>query len=321
MEESHLKALSIFYPNFLKRSQAIVDENIKFVQYTSAEAAMSIIKKNEVWLRNCQCMNDSREVEHGLHCLIEAFRNEKNGKRFQESLETIYPGIIDEFANIFDNWLPSFKTNTYIACVSEHPPEEDKYGRLSMWRAYGGQRPVALVLNKDPFLAETDVFHAYTHPVYYQDPENFNFEFGELATRVNNEKDFLSTLGKESVIGYLFDIFKNIIVCVKHPGFAEEREWRVVYNPDHKKSEHVTSSIVSINGIPQEIHKIPLKDIPEENFIGATVPQFIDKIIIGPNDHQFVLGKTFIKLLEEAGCENPIDKVFYSGIPLRNNNR
>jgi hypothetical protein len=43
MEESHLKALSIFYPYYLERAQAVERDNIKFVQYTSAEAAMKII--------------------------------------------------------------------------------------------------------------------------------------------------------------------------------------------------------------------------------------------------------------------------------------
>jgi hypothetical protein len=317
MEESHLKALSIFYPYYLERTQAVERENIKFVQYTSADAAMNIIKNNEIWLRNSQCMNDFSEVKHGLNCLVTAFKDEDNGKRFQATLENIFPGIIKEFTDLFDRWLPSFQDSTYIACVSEHLPEEDKYGRLSMWRAYGGDRSVALVLNRKPFLAETDVFHAYTNPVAYQDPDNFNQEFCKLATRVDTEKEFIASLGKQTTINWLFGVFKNIILCVKHPGFKEEREWRVVYNPDFKRSKYVTSSIESINGIPQEVHKIPLKDIPEGNFYGVTVPQFIERIIIGPNDHQIVLGKTFAKLLEEAGCENSSQKISYSGIPLR----
>lgn len=266
---------------------------------------------------NAQCMNDYMEVEHGLNCLVAAFKNEENGKRFQATLEGIFPGIIKEFTNLFDGWLPSFRISSYIACFSEHLPEEDNYGRLSMWRAYGGERSVALILSRKPFLAETDVFHAYTNPVAYLDPENFNQEFCKLATRIDSEKEFIDSLGKQRIINYLFEVFKNIVLCVKHPGFKEEREWRVVYNPDVRKSEYVSSSIESINGVPQEVHKIPLKDIPEGNFYGATVPEFIERIIIGPNDHQVVLGKTFIKLLEKAGSKNPSQKIHYSGIPLR----
>ncbi len=278
---------------------------------------MSIITNQEVWLRNAQCMNDFSEVEHGLHCLTTAFKSEDDGKAFQGLLESIFPGIINEFTKIFDSWLPSFRSSTYIACVSEHPPEEDEYGRLSMWRAYGGKMPVALVLNKEPFLVDTDAFHAYSNPVAYLDPEDFGEEFRLLSGRINQKIDFIKELGREAVISYLFDIFKNIVLCVKHPGFKEEREWRVVYNPDHKSSQHVITNIASIDGMPQEVYKIPLKDIPDESFHGATIPDFIHKIIIGPSDQQVVLGKTFAKMLENAGCENPSTKIHYSGIPLR----
>ena len=135
--------------------------------------------------------------------------------------------------------------------------------------------------------------------------------------RIAAEIDFIKELGKQGVINYLFDTFKNIVSCVKHPGFKEEREWRVVYNPDHKSSKYITTSIETINGVPQEIYKIPLKDIPEGDFYGASIPEFIERIIIGPCDQQSVLARTFTKLLENAGCENPYEKIHFSGIPLR----
>lgn len=317
MNDQHLKALRIFSPYYLEKAGNIDSENLRFIQYTSAEAAMGIIRNNEVWLRNAQCMNDYSEVEHGLNCLITAFKSEEKGKAFQALLNSIFPGVIDEFTEIFNSWLPSFRLSTYIACVSEHPPEEDKYGRLSMWRAYGGDRPVALVLNKEPFLADTDVFHAYSNPVAYLDPEEFSEEFHKLSLRIENEINFIKELGKDSVVGYLFDIFKNIVLCVKHPGFKEEKEWRVVYNPDHRRSQHVSSEIIAIGGVPQEVHKIPLQDIPDGGFYGATIPDFIHKIIIGPCDQQTVLRKTFAKLLKKSGCENPYSKIQCSGIPLR----
>jgi hypothetical protein len=317
MDEAHQKALTIFSPYYLEKALRVEKEGLKFIQYTSADAAMSIIRNGEVWLRNSQCMNDYSEVEHGLNCLTTAFRSEEKGKAFQAILEKIFPGIVAEFIPIFESWLPSFRFSTFIACVSEHPPEENLYGRLSMWRAYGGNRPIALVLNKAPFLSDTDIFHAYTNPVAYLDPDNFSEEFHQLSLRMLADIEFIKSLGKQSVINYLFDTFKNIVLCVKHPGFMEEREWRVVYNPDHKSSEYVSTSIETINGIPQEIHKIPLKDIPEGNFYGASIPEFIDKVIIGPSDQQAVLGRTFAKLLENAGCDNPHSKIHYSGIPLR----
>lgn len=41
----------------------------RFVHYTSANGAASIIREQEVWLRNSSVMNDYSEVAHGEHCL------------------------------------------------------------------------------------------------------------------------------------------------------------------------------------------------------------------------------------------------------------
>jgi len=316
MDKTHKEALSIFYPLYLEKAKTIERKGLKFVQYTSAEAAMSIINNNEIWLRNSQCMNDFSEVRHGLDCLIGAYGSEDVGNQFKSTLDEIFPSITHQLSELFDSWIPHFMNSTYIGCVSEHLLEENKYGRLSMWRAYGGNRSVAIVFNNGPFFAETDVFQTYTNPVNYIDPENFSREFENLTKRIQNNIDFIQTLGKQSVMGYLFDLFKVIVLCSKHPGFKEEREWRVVYTPDQNKSKYIRTSIETINGIPQEVHKIPLENIPEE-IDGVTIPELIDRIIIGPNDQQVVIGKTFAKLLSEAGCDNPYDKIEFSGIPLR----
>ena len=314
-EETNL--LVTLFPHYFERARIINEKNLKFVQYTSAESAANILKNKEVWLRNAQCMNDYSEIEHGLDCLIKSFNDNKVGGEFKSLIEGIYPDIVDELISLFDSWLPSIRSATYIACVSEHPAHEDQYGRLSMWRAYGGDTPVALVLNKEPFLQETDVFRAYTSPVAYIDTDKFSLLFSSLTSRIANNRELISQLGKARFKDTLFELFMNIVVSVKHPGFKEECEWRVVYNPEMRKSDHVELSIETINGVPQQVYKIPLKDFPEHNFCGASINDFIERIIIGPSDQQGVLAKTFISLLRDAGCENAIDRIQFSGIPLR----
>jgi len=41
----------------------------RFVHYTTAEAALSIIKSKRVLMRNTTCMADYREVQHGFDIL------------------------------------------------------------------------------------------------------------------------------------------------------------------------------------------------------------------------------------------------------------
>jgi len=52
------------------------EEPIRFVHYTSAEAALNIIKTKRMWMRNTTCMADYREVQHGLQ-IIQKFLSEK----------------------------------------------------------------------------------------------------------------------------------------------------------------------------------------------------------------------------------------------------
>src|SRR5258708_31961153 len=65
----------IFMPQARRqRIQAGFDDEqirtpIRFVHYTSAEAALKIIKSKRLWMRNTTCMVDYREVQHGLQII------------------------------------------------------------------------------------------------------------------------------------------------------------------------------------------------------------------------------------------------------------
>ena len=307
----------IFFPDYISRIESLVQSNRKFVQYTSAEAASRIISNREIWLRNTRCMNDFSEVEHGIKCLIYALRNTEEGKGFEAVLDKIFPDLFKELFVLFEEWLPLFRTGTFIMCVSEHLETENKYGRLSMWRAYGKGQSVAIVLNPKPFLSDSNALKAYTSPVFYMEPEDFNIEIENLSRRIDENAEFLTEIGRDLFRSSLFSFFRSATLCTKHPGFKEELEWRVFYNPKMESSQYILKEIRSIEGVPQEIFKIPLYNIPEHGFYGAEVPELVEKIIIGPNDHQAVLANTFAELLRDAGCDDADERIRFSGIPLR----
>ena len=233
-------------------------------------------------------------------------------------LEKVFPGLPKKLEDLFNGWIPYFQDDTYITCLSEHPTTEDKYGRLSMWRAYGENQSVAIVLNTEVFTSETDILCANIYPVSYLSPEDFNQKFFSVSERIEKHIDFIASLDENAVLNIVFELFRNYAVSIKHPGFAEEREWRIVYMPTFRVSEHVKIEMETINGLPQEVCKIPLKEFPDEGFTGASIPRLIYRIIIGPNDNQIILRKSFIKLLETAGCKDAHKMVHASGIPLRN---
>jgi hypothetical protein len=59
----------IFNPYALNRQREMRTKGTRFVHYTSAEVAVNIIKKKEVWMRKSTAMNDFMEIDHGIKCL------------------------------------------------------------------------------------------------------------------------------------------------------------------------------------------------------------------------------------------------------------
>ncbi|WP_171019869.1 DUF2971 domain-containing protein [Hydrogenophaga sp. 2FB] len=310
---------AIFYPYAWEKFSNIRSHGARFVHYTSAEVAMSILRKGEVWMRSTTLMNDFREVEHGLDCLTNTYKYTDVGKRFQSCLNLISPKLRAAVEESFDAWRPHFQTQTYLTCFSEHRSSEDELGRLSMWRAYGGKTGVAIVVNGGVLARESDALQIYSNPVLYADRENFTKHFASIVDNVNNELEYLREVGSSALQGWIFQMFRTAVLCTKHPGFEEEMEWRVVHSPVLEKSDRLACSVELVGGTPQVIYKIPLKDFPEEGLFGLEIPKFLDRIIIGPTNHPREMAKAFYKLLEEAGVPEPRDKVVMSRIPLRHN--
>jgi hypothetical protein len=47
---------------------------VRYVHYTTADAALKIIGTKRLWMRNTTCMDDYREVEHGFGYLQKVFQ-------------------------------------------------------------------------------------------------------------------------------------------------------------------------------------------------------------------------------------------------------
>jgi hypothetical protein len=184
-----VKVQELFFPYATEKTRKMIARKGRFAHYTTAETATSILKNRQIWMRNAAVMNDFSEVQYGLECLSYAWKDNENGKKFQETMNSIHPGICEEMAARFDSWQPDFKSHTYLTCMSEHRDEEDANGRLSMWRAYGGRSGVALILNLDPFTVITDELAAYSSPVAYETKESFAKRLGEIAERLSFDTD------------------------------------------------------------------------------------------------------------------------------------
>ncbi|HYD34401.1 MAG TPA: DUF2971 domain-containing protein, partial [Methylophilaceae bacterium] len=219
----------------------------------------------------------------------------------------------------FRAWSPAFSVDTYVTSVSVHRAEEDKYGRLSMWRAYGGNAGVALVLNGGVMFRESKALAAYSSPVAYMEEDEIGKEILSVAQQIAKNVEYVRGLGEDGLKKTVFHMLRFAAICTKHPSFKEEEEWRVVASPVVESSDLLKSEIELINGIPQKVLKIKLEDHPDKGLEGLTPSVFLDRILIGPCEHPKVIWQSLVRLMDEAGIEEPHKKLFITGIPLRQN--
>lgn len=267
-------------------------------------------------MRSTTTMNDYLELQYGRDLLFEAVNN-KPGADLKAAIESCYAGLFDEVWALVTAWIPGFLADTFITCVSQHHTEEDVLGRLSMWRAYGGKTGVALVFNGAVFDLQTNALGAYSSPVAYLDKEQFFGAMELVATNIVTNREYVSSLSRDAVKNTLFNMFRFAVLCTKHPGFAEEKEWRIVASPALQQSALLESDIAVVHGVPQPILKIPLENFQEEGITGLAVPELINRIIIGPCEFSHVTFRALWLALNHSGVEDPASLIIQSHIPLR----
>ena len=305
----------IFFPYTETKARAVKADGIRIAYYTTAATAYSIIRNRELWMRNTSTMNDYREVEHGFDC-VNAAINSPEGVALRVAIDELFPNLSQQVITHFNDWLPHIRQGTYIACVSEHVTHEDNNGRLSMWRAYGGNSGVALVFRPDALFKPEDV-GVYASPVAYWTPGQVQREMSLIAARVREHAALVGAADPAAIRNVLFNMFRFSVLCIKHPGFAEECEWRLITCPTLEKSPLLQQTVEIVRGTPQLVQRIRMKDVPEHGIHGVSLAALLDRIIIGPCEYPGATYKAMIQLLKDAGFTEPSKLVHVSDIPLR----
>lgn len=313
IDESLIKYNQIFCPGLLEEVMSVASEHKRFVYYTSAETALKVLRNQELWFRNATVMNDYSEISYGLNLIRTVFAGEE-GARFREAIDDIFLGTIAQVEELLDGWERDWQFETYIACVSEHSAEEDGHGRLSMWRAYGN---TALVVNNTPMTAVTDLLAVYSMPVLYLSADELQDHLAKITDAVLINRRYLQGLGQETLVAYVHNMLFRFAIATKHPGFREEKEWRLYYRPNEATSPVMTKEVVVLGGIPQTVYKLGLSDDPENGLHGADIPSLINRVIIGPTAFPYVSYNAFKEVLEDLGVDDADKKVIVSDIPLR----
>lgn len=305
----------ILFPHHNLELKRVMEGKINFAHYTNADTAYKIIRNQELWLRNIAVMNDYREFEHGKDSLIKLIKESKEGEILKHVIDDLAPNVFEKTFTNFVNWSPYIKDDFYISCFSEHETKKiEDIGKLSMWRAYGGNAGVAIIFKHDLFKMLVNTKLDFSNVAYLREPE-LKLEISNLAESISNSISDIQTLLPDELGRYLFNIFRFSALCNKHIGFEEEKEWRLIATASLlPETKLITQQIETIQGTPQNIVKIRLSEACHD---GIYFKDMIDKIIIGPCEFPFVTYKSIISALKFIGIKKPESIVFISDIPLR----
>ena len=311
-----------FFFDINRKIDSLVGNNGKLVHYTSASVARNIIEKEELWMRKTIRMNDASEVFYGKTCIDNVICKQNIADRINSFIK-IFDADKDlkDLVSFYYYFINGIKNRTYISCLSEHLNQERNIGRLSMWRAYGSSTGVALIINPKFLKEETVILNNFflTLPVIY-DEKDFEKIFLDILNNIQIHLNELSNLNLEDFFKLFSYMIYVYILSIKHPGFAEEREWRIILSHIHMGAEKFISpdlierSVENINNIPEIIYKIKLN---KYDFISPYKSSLLEKIIIGPSACADIVAESFEEILQLKGIPNAKDMIIVSNIPLR----
>lgn len=264
----------------------------RICHYTRYDTVFKIIESRAIWATHFSHLNDTSELYYSEDLISQAV-HEQLKKDFVISLEevrdllrrTLYAGVEEGV------YLTSF-------CKLNAQSKEND-GILSMWRSYGNDGCYIEFDSKliDESLVSVDgVFDE----VFYHGIDDRQQEYADLAAEIAHKTIQLIEGIKEQ--GLLVP-FMKLAPMLKHPGFHEEKEVRLV----------ILNSLIERNDI-----SFPVK----QNCLGKDYiaipfdPKAIKKIVIGPNKAQKYMMDQISKILQSMDEYKHVE-VACSTIPYR----
>jgi hypothetical protein len=326
--ELNRKLAAIFVPLAVEKSEKLYPNGEKspaapFVHYTSADAALKILRTKRLWMRNTLCMGDYREVQYGHDMTLNAFNND-NGKLREEfiaALDICSAGTAKKAIELFDKNWATIQRGTYVTCLSEHDQSENQHGRLSMWRAFAPTSArVAIVISLPYFSNVSAKIRVIFSPVGYLDQNGVSNELRRVIRNIRDNTAFLKAqVLEDELLAWIFTMLLAGVTSLKHEGFHEEKEWRGIYCPQvlGGPPEIMKPELQVIGGIPQKIYELPLCKSVSPVLEAIDLAKIIDHVILGPSQYSYPMYEAFVDALAEIGVPEPANRVAISGIPIR----
>ncbi len=300
-------------------SDAFDNRKPLLAHYTSIQTLEKIVTNNEIWFSNPMLMNDMEELRFGINegdrlfhdhtVLREACGSEKRYLELYTAFDVYYDKLDLEHAK-----------DIYTFCLSEHDIGETD-GILSMWRGSGGNgNGAAIVLDTSKLapIGESPFVFSKVHYLSSEDRRSW------IDAKINETAAIIRTHDipddKLYFAAYaFFERLKVFALFTKHPGFKEEREWRIVYLPDRDKKKRIDPMLhyaVSDKGVePKLKFKIgPLDGVTGEEL---SLEALVDHIILGPSAASHLAVHGIRRMLEKSGRVELAKKLIASSTPFR----
>lgn len=300
--------------------------------YTDAGGLQGIVQKQVIWATHHEYTNDFKEVRHGLEIILEEIRkilppSDHSNWKFEDCFKKdsvldpkhlllqLLEEMIDKKRRLFD---------FFIVCFSE------KGNLLSQWRAYArdatgyslGYLPSDLGnlhrdLSEEPVQLLSVIYAEEEQRAFARDVLDLLLRnIDSCAAKIKNEIDPATCENfregcRNFLVGFHATAFKWILaaaVRLKHEGFSEEREWRLIYPATSGNPE---SSAFSVNHRTSNGQLTP--------YIAIPLKAHIRKIWIGPKQAKFesrVSDYAVRSLFWQAKVAEP-PEIVISDIPYR----
>lgn len=198
--------------------------------YTDAGGLIGIVRDDVLWASNARFLNDSQEVSYGISTVMETLQ-QFDAKQFSKSTQAFLARLADPSQEIVSDFLER-SLEVFVTCFCSSGD------LLSQWRGYTGQyagggysigfTPPGSLLSW-PQAAPGG--HGLVLRKVIYNPAQQQARIQDLIVRLASvlDQDPDDQVHRDDFAANLVDGLAEAVAWCKHPTFAEEDEWRIVY--------------------------------------------------------------------------------------------
>lgn len=284
--------------------------------YTTVCGLAGILASKSIWATDYRELNDAEELKQSRKFIFSWLR-----RYFENKFKGKYPqsDVCEEAKNIADIITSAYIGDIYICSFCFHDKDYNKEnGLLSMWRAYNNQIAIVfdtkcLYENIENKLGKNCIVRL--HKVEYFHDKYFPSD--KFCSEMKVVKEFSDYFIKEETKKYmdesrsrkLLEVVSTLCNSIKHKGFEEENEIRIVVDRKSparsgtKRQEGLSLISSKFRNCSIEYIELPL------------IIESIKKIVVGPGVGRKEMDK--LKNIVNKYLNGDQEKISVSDIPFR----